>query len=390
MNTAGEVCSVAFRAATGVYGATDYNNVYPNNIGRWNGYQWTSDCLGFVHIMANPDNIFCNDRSVLGGGATLNAFVLQSSEIVTLNNYCSTKGSFPKYDLLGGALLYKDGHVGLYIGNYTVDGYLYNSAESAYGPSNNKGWRLSYVDLATGAKFRYAGGAFYNYWTRWGYFDHIDYSDQSIPLTYTIRDSMPVANNLYYINQYYGGYNTCGLGHPAGRPYTGSVLPNCTGYAQGRALEIYNSVRGGTGNNSYFDFFTRDAQYWVEDAVLHGMSVGFVPRNGAIMCWKGTYQGEEVGHVCVVEEVMSAEKVYISESHWYTWEQNGVFDNRMLYKNGGNWDSELGSGWTFLGFIYNPAITDDIPAPTPTPVPVPVAKKKMPLWMMLRNPNLYL
>ena len=178
MNKASTVCKLAFDSATGKYGNSDYNNTYPYNVGRWDGSKWTSDCLGFVHIMANPDNLFSNKRDVLGGGATMSKFVTSSTEYVTLTQYCSVRGSFPNKSLKAGALLYKAGHVGLYIGTCIYNGKQYNSAECASAPSNNRGWRLSWVDLTTGAKYSHFGGTFYNYWLNWGYFNHIDYSSE--------------------------------------------------------------------------------------------------------------------------------------------------------------------------------------------------------------------
>lgn len=189
MHKAKDICDLAYKAATGGFGPSTYrlggdgNNAgYSYNVGTFHNGAWRSDCLGFVHIMANPDKLFYGDRNLVGGGATLNNFVNNSDEWTTLTKYCSKRGGFGKSDLLPGALLYKPGHVGLYIGEYKRNGKIYNECECYYGSNLDNGWGLRWVDLATGKKYTHKGGAYVNYWSAWGYFDHIEYTEPEFSL----------------------------------------------------------------------------------------------------------------------------------------------------------------------------------------------------------------
>lgn len=179
-----EIAELAFKAATGGFGPSTYRlggngaaGEYQYNVNTWYNGAWRGDCLGFVHGMANPENLFSGDKNKVGGGATLNKFVNSSNEITTLNNYCTTKGGFPKADLKPGALLYKAGHVGLYIGEHTYNGKIYNEAECYWANAYNNGWGLRWIDVDTGKKYSYKGGALItSTWEKWGYFNHIDYT----------------------------------------------------------------------------------------------------------------------------------------------------------------------------------------------------------------------
>ena len=184
MHKAKEVIRLAVNAAIGTYGKSEYRggNGWQYNVGKWANNKWHSDCLGFVHIMANPDHLFSNDKRMIGGGATMNKFVLSSTEQVTLDSYCNIKGSFPKADLKPAALLQTPSHVGLYVGNICKDGKYYNTAECASAPADNAGWRLSWTDLSTGKKYKCKGGTYYSQWTSWGYFEHIDYTEEEFDM----------------------------------------------------------------------------------------------------------------------------------------------------------------------------------------------------------------
>ena len=106
-----------------------------------------------------------------------------------------------------------------------------------------------------------------------------------------------------------------------------------------------------------------NAENFIERAKAAGLSVGNTPKVGAIMCWmKGsTLSGSDgAGHVAVVEAVYDNNHVYTSESGY----NNSPFWNSHRYNTNGKWG--LGNGYTFRGFIYNPAVPDE-PTPAPTP-----------------------
>lgn len=106
-----------------------------------------------------------------------------------------------------------------------------------------------------------------------------------------------------------------------------------------------------------------NAENFIERAKKAGLSVGSTPKVGAIMCWQkgATLSGNDgAGHVAIVEAVYDNNHVYTSESGY----GGSAFWNSHRYNSNGRWG--LGSGYTFRGFIYNPAVKDE-PTPAPTP-----------------------
>ena len=72
------------------------------------------------------------------------------------------------------------------------------------------------------------------------------------------RNSAPQPTNNRYINVNYGGLNYCVV-----RDQTnGFVLPNCTGYCWGRALETTKSTRVDLSNNQGSVWFSQNKQKW--------------------------------------------------------------------------------------------------------------------------------
>ena len=72
------------------------------------------------------------------------------------------------------------------------------------------------------------------------------------------RTSAPQPTNNRYINVNYGGLNYCVV-----RDQTnGFVLPNCTGYCWGRALETTKSTRVDLSNNQGSVWFSQNKQKW--------------------------------------------------------------------------------------------------------------------------------
>nr|DAJ39001.1 MAG TPA: LysM [Caudoviricetes sp.] len=173
-------------------------------------------------------------------------------------------------------------------------------------------------------------------------------------MAFTMRTSLPEYGNKFYNNGDGGGYSWCISGYPtcAGR----NVLANCVGYVCGRFNEIIGSMQYKTLNCN--------AENFIERAKEAGLSVGMTPKVGAIMVWQrgATLSGNDgAGHVAIVEAVYDNNHVYTSESNY-----GGIaFCNAHRYNNNGNWG--LGGSYSFRGFIYNPAVKDEVaPAPTPS------------------------
>lgn len=111
---------------------------------------------------------------------------------------------------------------------------------------------------------------------------------------FTPRTTEPSYSDPHWIHTSYGGLNECLL--ISGN----SVLPNCVGYAWGRAYEILGSrpnlSRGNAGDWYWYNISNNCYAY------------GNTPKLGAIACWGN--------HVAVVEEIYSDGKVLLSQSHY--------------------------------------------------------------------------
>lgn len=127
---------------------------------------------------------------------------------------------------------------------------------------------------------------------------------------------------------------------------SGYGMPNCTAYAYSRFWEILGSKPS---------LCLWDAEEWW--SYDDGYDRGQKPKLGAVIVWEGL--GDEAGHVAIVEAINSNGSFVISQSAWegtYWWTQTI------------NADCYFGSGYRFLGFIYNPAVDDSDEDEVPTPV----------------------
>ena len=173
--------------------------------------------------------------------------------------------------------------------------------------------------------------------------------------TFKPRLTRPEAGNKYYITKASGGWSDAIKGKPADALC--NTLSNCVGYAYGRFNEI-----GGYGCCKYLR--PVNAENFIQFA--GGLAVGQEPKLGACMVWRkgATLNGSDgAGHVAIVEQIISATEIVTSESGYGS---KTPFWTKRRKKGAGNWGA--GSGYTFLGFIYNPAVsgsTTTTPAPNP-------------------------
>ena len=191
---ASELCFTAREAGLSKFGRIKYKNVYPYNVGYWNGEYWTFDCLGFVHCMVNG---FTGDKTKLGGGAVMDRFVTNAPEKDTLYEYCYDQ-SYNFNNIKKGELLYMDGHVGLYVGDYEPfeDGRIFNVAETCYS-SFGGGGMLTYVS-PTGTRLNHKGGVTAGAWEQHAKFYRVEYDDDIIiPTQVTPQDIMNIANDTF-------------------------------------------------------------------------------------------------------------------------------------------------------------------------------------------------
>lgn len=165
-------------------------------------------------------------------------------------------------------------------------------------------------------------------------------------MTFIPRLTKPEKGNPYYNTKANGGYSPCIKGKPT--DHDCDALPNCVGYAVGRFNEI--------GNYGYCKYArSTNAENFIEACKAQGLTIGNTPKLGAIIVWmKGaTLNGSDgAGHVAVVEQINANGSIVTSESGW----NSSAFWTTKRTNSNGRWGA--GNGYTFRGFIYNPAVTE--------------------------------
>lgn len=152
-------------------------------------------------------------------------------------------------------------------------------------------------------------------------------------MTFKPRLTAPSTTDKNWIHTSAGGKNSCI------KISGNSVLPNCVGYAYGRFMEILGSTPKLSRGNA--------ENWWGNTS--DGYKRGQTPKLGAVACWrkgKAGVSSDGAGHVAIVEQINSDGSIVISQS--------GYNSKRF-------WTSAIKkgyalSGYTFQGFIYNPAV----------------------------------
>lgn len=165
-------------------------------------------------------------------------------------------------------------------------------------------------------------------------------------MSFTMRTTKPEKGNKYYITKSAGGWSDAIVGSPTDSNC--NVLSNCVGYAYGRFNEI-----GGYGYCKYLR--PVNAENFMQ--YKGNLSTGQTPKLGACMVWQRgatLNDSDGAGHVAIVEKVISNTEVITSESGWGS--STPFWTQTRKKGNDGRWGA--GSGYTFLGFIYNPAVSD--------------------------------
>lgn len=240
------------------------------------------------------------------------------------------------------------------------------------------------------------GSGTYAYYTSTAYPDITVWYTRSI--TFTERTSSPAGTyNPCYMTNLYGAswndaWNTCIYGRWAStlQPSAGAnVIPNCTGYAQGRALEIYNeclNYNPSLTQTHPFVALNGDAGTWYNTAQSVGLPTNpTVPAPGAIMVWGDT---NGAGHVEVIEKVNDNDTVITTGSAWDGWAFGADWCSMTRVRGDGNWLNGtmwgMPSNYYFIGFILNPADPDQPIPPTP---PTPTSSKSK-MWMFMKRRDL--
>lgn len=162
-------------------------------------------------------------------------------------------------------------------------------------------------------------------------------------MAFKARTTAPSTTDKNWIHTSKGGKNSCIL--VSGN----SVLPNCVGYAWGRFMEILGSTPKLSRGN---------AEDWWN--YKDGYKRGSTPKLGAVACWRKGKVGtgaDGAGHVAIVEKIYTDGSILISESGYKSFR----FRTTKLAKG-----YKYFTGYTFQGFIYNPAVTDSTTTTTST------------------------
>lgn len=178
--------------------------------------------------------------------------------------------------------------------------------------------------------------------------------------TFKPRLTKPEKGNPYYNTKSNGGYSNAIKGKPTDPDC--NVLSNCVGYAYGRFNEI-----GDWGSCKYL--VPTNAEKFIQ--YKGNLEVGQTPRLGACMVWQkgATLSGNDgAGHVAIVEQIISETEVITSDSGY------GAAPFWITNRKKGNGDWGAGAGYTFLGFIYNPAECCKDTQPKPEEKPAPIDK----------------
>lgn len=174
-------------------------------------------------------------------------------------------------------------------------------------------------------------------------------------MAYTPRLTAPAQTDPLWVMVEAGGYNGCIAGWwPGGYSAYPCVLPNCTGYVHGRAMEIagVTSDTLGLSFGNAYDYWGQSSSDWIRESE---------PSLGSIGVFGQVSSGMYPGHVYVVEEIIDANTIVVSESDYGM----TYFATHTVTRANG-WDPYGQAYVYFMGFLRNPYVTPEPPTPTPT------------------------
>lgn len=156
---------------------------------------------------------------------------------------------------------------------------------------------------------------------------------------FTPRTTAPSTTDRHWIHTSKGGLNECIL--ISGN----SVLPNCVGYAWGRAYELLGRRPSLSRNN---------AENWYGNTG-DGYPRSQTPKLGSVLCWRKGQAGngsDGAGHVAVVEEIYSDGTVLCS---------NSAYGGQRFYTKRIKPKTWPGGAYVFQGYIHPDYNFDTIP-----------------------------
>lgn len=163
-------------------------------------------------------------------------------------------------------------------------------------------------------------------------------------MAFTPRTTCPDVNDKWWKTS----FNPCITGSAHESKQYGTVLPNCVGYAWGRFAEVFGGYPKGLPNCNAGDWYASDTTHEKSNDPQK-------PQLGATIVFK---KAGAAGHVAAVEAIErdSSGKVIsitTSESGW------GCAWSRRFWTQKRYPPNYANSPYTFVGFIYNPAVKGD-------------------------------
>ena len=168
-----------------------YWNQYPYNCGYYDGSTLWGDCWCMFPktmiwsiaagspVWENYDIGEAHVKDVVARGKSASGLPDWTGDNIFWN-YCQEVSFARLITSMAPALLLIDGaHMGTYIGEYSMDGKIYNVGEFSPNDYIDSTMR-SYVD-GNGARYDYKGGHLLGYWSRAGFFAFIDYTNSVEP-----------------------------------------------------------------------------------------------------------------------------------------------------------------------------------------------------------------
>ena len=155
-----------------------YNNKYPKNLGYFDGKRYSFDCWNLIKVVLAgwaPTGI---------GGSFTKPTVTGDVDGATLLSRCTQRSKdFSKLSVPGTYLyLSTSPHAGIFIGEFTKDGKVYNVVECTRGMyAGQDGVTYSYVDKS-GVRMPWKGGTSKGKWTDYGLLTpYVSYGDIPVP-----------------------------------------------------------------------------------------------------------------------------------------------------------------------------------------------------------------
>ena len=171
------------KIANGDFGKTNYGDANHNNggaksIGGWNSslQAWMFDCSGVIKaVLWGWDG----NKNAMYGGAAYTSNGVPDINDQGFHDKCNCQTITTVDKIPFAALLWKQGHVGIYIGNgKTIECTTNGKASVQFGTVGTNGART-------------VSGTSCSAWTKWGKIPYIDYSD-------SVTDTSTTTTNLKY------------------------------------------------------------------------------------------------------------------------------------------------------------------------------------------------